>query len=80
MSKSGKQWYTLTLRQLTNLMHQGLHPQAQVAWDLSQSIRDIGGGPKIYFSEGGGFRVIDERDLGLSHLLRTMDTSSIPYQ
>jgi hypothetical protein len=80
MSKSDKQWYKLTVRQLAKLTYQDRHPEAILAWDLTRAIRENGGGPKVYYSETSGFRVIDEHDLGKTLFMQTMDLNSQPYQ
>jgi hypothetical protein len=80
MGKTDRQWYKLTVRQLAKLTYQDKHPEAILAWDLTRAIREIGGGPKVYYSETSGFRVIDEHDLGKTQLSRTMESISQPYQ
>jgi hypothetical protein len=77
--KDGKQWYRLTDRQLSRLADQGNHPEAIPAWDLTRAIREIGGTPRIYYSEITGFRVIDEHDLEKQRLSLALEIKSRPF-
>ena len=74
-----RQWYRLTDRQLYRLAGQGRHPEAIPAWDLTRAIREIGGEPRIYYSEITGFRVIDEHDLEKQRLSLALEIKSMPF-
>jgi hypothetical protein len=77
--KNSTQWYRLTDRQLSSLAGQGNHPEAIPAWDLARAIREIGGEPRVYYSETTGFRVIDEHDMEKQRLSLALEIKSRPF-
>ena len=62
MTKKQEQWYSLDETQLWRLAGRNEYADANSAWHRFSEIKEAGGKPVAYYSEGNGFWVLDESD------------------
>jgi hypothetical protein len=76
VSKTSKQWYSLSEEQLAKLVGQGTYPEAGAAWERMRAIRQAGGSPKAFYSEFNGFTVLDDGDTESMQRLISIESRS----